>query len=350
MKAVVVHDKGGADQLVFEEIAKPAAGPGDLIVDVEAAGLNFIDIYQRKGLYPLDFPFTPGLEGAGTVRALGEGVSGVSVGDRVGWTNVLGTYAEQVLVPADRAIPIPEGVSTDIAASVLLQGITAHYLAMSTFPLDKGDRCLIHAGAGGVGLLLTQIARMRGALVITTVGSEEKAELSRQAGADHVIVYTETDFGEAVEDLVGPHALDVVFDGVGAATFDRGLDLLRPRGLMVTFGNASGPVPEFSPLVLSRKGSLFVTRPTMAHYIQTRDELLARTGDLFAWIEDGSLQVRIGAEYPLNDAADAHRALEGRQTTGKVLLRPQRTGTNPAYADGTNLPGHHANSRPGFSR
>jgi NADPH:quinone reductase len=322
MRAIVVHEKGGPDQLSFEEVADPVPGPDDLLVDVEAAGLNFIDTYQRKGLYPLNFPFTPGLEGAGTVKAVGEGVSGVSAGDLVGWTNVLGTYAERTVVPADRAVPIPEGVSTDLGAAVLLQGITAHYLALSTFPLGEGDRCLIHAGAGGVGLLLTQIAKMQGALVITTVGSEEKAELSRNAGADHVIVYTGTDFGQAVEDLFGPHSLDVVFDGVGAATFDRGLDLLRPRGLMVTFGNASGPVPEVSPLVLSQKGSLYLTRPTMAHYIQTRDELLDRAADLFTWIEDGSLQVRIGAEYPLEKVADAHRALERRETTGKVLLRP----------------------------
>lgn len=322
MKAVVVHEKGGPERLVLEQVAEPVPGAGELLVSIEAAGLNFIDTYQRKGLYPLDFPFTPGLEGAGTVLAVGDDVSGASVGDRVGWTNVLGTYAEQVVVPADKAIPLPNGVSTDLAAAVLLQGITAHYLAHSTFPLADGDRCLIHAGAGGVGLLLTQIAKMRGALVISTVGSEEKAELSRKAGADHVVVYADTDFGDAVEELVGAHALDVVYDGVGAATFDRGLDLLRPRGLMVTFGNASGPVPEFSPLVLSQKGSLFVTRPTMAHYIQTRDELLGRAGDLFAWAEEGSLSVRIGAEYPLDEVAEAHRALEGRQTTGKVLLRP----------------------------
>jgi NADPH2:quinone reductase len=291
-------------------------------VDVEAAGVNFIDTYQRSGLYPLDFPFTPGLEGAGTVVAVGKGVSDISTGDRVGWANVLGTYAGKVSIPAESAIPIPDEVQSDMACAVLLQGITAHYLATDTFPLAEGTTCLIHAGAGGVGLLLTQIAKMKGARVITTTGSREKAALSRGAGADDVIVYTEADFKESVEGLVGTHALDVVYDGVGASTFDKGLGLLRPRGLMVTFGNASGPVPEVSPLTLTEKGSIFLTRPTMRHYIRTREELLGRTDALFGWIAAGSLDVRIGAAYPLEQAADAHRALEGRQTTGKVLLHP----------------------------
>jgi len=322
MRAIVVHEAGGPERLVVEEVPEPSPGVGEILVDVESAGLNFIDTYQRGGLYPMDFPITPGLEGAGTVSAVGGDVSGFVVGDRVGWVNVLGTYRERHVIPAERAIPIPDGVGTDQAAAVLLQGITAHYLATDTFPLGKGDKCLIHAGAGGVGLLLTQIARMRGAYVITTAGNDDKAELSRGAGADEVIVYSRTDFKDGVEALVGPHALDVVYDGVGATTFDRSIDLLRPRGLMVTFGNASGPVPEISPLILAQRGSIFLTRPTMAHYIQTRQELLGRTSDLFDWIVSGSLDVRIGANYPLEQAADAHRALEGRQTTGKVLLHP----------------------------
>ena len=322
MKAIVIHEAGGPDKLRIEQVPEPTPGPADLLVDVDAAGLNFIDTYQRSGLYPLTFPFTPGVEGAGTVAAVGDDVTGFSVGDRVGWVGVLGTYAEKHIVAAERAIPIPIGMETDVVAAVLLQGITAHYLANDTFPLKKGDRCLIHAAAGGVGLLLTQIAVMKGAMVVTTVGSEEKAELSRAAGADEVIVYRQVDFKEEVEKLIGPNSLDVVFDGVGAATFDKGLDLLRPRGMMVTFGNASGPVPAVAPLILAEKGSIFLTRPTMAHYIQTRDELLSRANDLFDWVSTGALDVRIGHRYPLGRAGDAHRALEGRETTGKVLLHP----------------------------
>jgi NADPH:quinone reductase len=322
MKAIVVHSAGGPENLVLEQVGEPSPGPGELLVDVESAGLNFIDTYQRGGLYSLDFPFTPGLEGGGTVTALGEGVTDFSIGDRVGWVGVIGTYAEKHVVPAEKAIRVPENLGTDLVAAVLLQGITAHYLANDTFPLQEGDRCLIHAAAGGVGLLLTQIAAMKGARVITTVGTPEKAKLSRAAGANDVIIYSEVDFKEEVEMMVGAHNLDVVFDGVGAATFDKGLDLLRPRGMMVTFGNSSGPVPEIRPLILAEKGSIFLTRPTMAHYMQTRDELLGRTNDLFEWISSGSLDVRIGHEYPLAQAADAHRALEGRQTTGKVLLHP----------------------------
>ena len=322
MRAIVVHETGGPDQLRLEDVAEPEPGPGEMVVRVEAAGLNFIDTYHRIGLYPVELPFTPGLEGAGTVLRTGEEVEGFANGDRVAWCSALGSYAEQVVVPAEKAIPIPDGVGSDQAAAVLLQGITAHYLAADTFPLDVGDRCLIHAGAGGVGLLLTQIARMRGAYVITTVGSEEKVELSRAAGANDVIVYTDVDFKEAIEDIFGPHGLDVVYDGVGAATFDKGIDLLRPRGMMVTFGNASGPVPPIPPLLLSQKGSLFLTRPTMAHYLRTREELLSRAEDLLDWVAEGALEVLIGSEYPLSRAAEAHLALEGRRTSGKVLIRP----------------------------
>jgi NADPH2:quinone reductase len=322
MRAIVVAEAGGPDRLRIEEVDEPTAGPGELLVAMEWAGLNYIDTYHRGGLYPMDYPFTPGLEGAGTVITVGDGVEGLSAGDRVGWLNVLGSYSEKVVVPTDKAIPIPDEVGTDLAAAVLLQGITAHYLATDTFALQPGHRCLIHAGAGGVGLLLTQMAAMRGAHVITTVGSREKAELSKDAGSDEVIVYTDVDFKDAVEESLGPHALDVVYDGVGAATFDASLDLLRPRGMMVTFGNASGPAREISPLTLMQKGSIYLTRPTMAHYIRTREELMSRVDDLFGWIGDGSLRVRIGERFSLEQAPDAHRALEGRATTGKVLLHP----------------------------
>lgn len=317
---MVVSRAGGPDELQIEDVPEIAVGSGGLLVEVEWAGLNFIDTYQRGGLYPMEFPFTPGLEGAGTVLAVGEGVADFSVGDRIAWADVLGSYAERVVVSADRAVPLPAGLATDLAAAVLLQGMTAHYLAVDTFPLSPGDHCLIHAGAGGVGLLLTQIARIRGAHVVTTVGTAEKAELSRAAGADDVIVYTEAGFKEAVEESLGPHAIDVVYDGVGAATFHDGIDLLRPRGMMVTFGNASGPVPEIAPLLLMQKGSIYLTRPTMAHYLRTPEERQSRTSDLFSWIQEGRLDVRIGERFPLERAADAHRALEGRATTGKVLL------------------------------
>lgn len=322
MKAIVIEEAGGPEVLQLADIEPPTPGEGEVLIDVAAAGLNFIDTYHRGGLYPMDFPFTPGVEGAGVVAASGSGVDGIEVGYRVAWSGVIGSYAAQTVVPADSAVPVPETVELETAAAVLLQGLTAHYLATDTFPLDESHKCLIHAGAGGVGLLLTQIAAMKGARVITTVGTEEKAELSKRAGADEVIVYTQTDFKDAVEQLVGERSLDVVFDGVGAATFDKSIDLLRPRGMMVTFGNASGPVPEISPLMLSQKGSLFLTRPTLAHYVQTREELLGRAKDLFDWIAAGDLDVRIDARYALEDAADAHRALETRRTTGKVLIIP----------------------------
>ncbi len=322
MKAIVIAAQGGPSALTLTEVPDPEPGPGEALIAVEAAGVNFVDVYQRSGLYPMTLPFIPGREGAGMVLAVGDGATGIAVGDRVGWATVGGSYAERTVVPVEKLVPIPEAVETTIVAAVLLQGITAHYLATDTFPLGPGDRCLIHAGAGGVGLLLTQIAKLKGAEVFTTVGTAEKAVLSRAAGSDHVIDYSATDFGDAVEEIAGPNALDVVYDGVGAATFMTGLDLLRPRGLMVSFGNASGAVPEIAPHLLSVKGSLFLTRPTMAHYLRTRGELLSRCHDLFELIGAGKLDVRIGSEYPLADAADAHRALEERRTTGKVLLRP----------------------------
>ena len=322
MKAIVVRETGGPDRLEHTDVPDPAPAQGQLLVDVEAAGVNYIDTYHRGGLYPLDLPVTIGVEGAGTVTRVGGGVDGFAVGDRVGWMLAMGSYAEKQVVPAASAVPIPDGVDTATAAAVLLQGATAHYLAVDTYPLEEGDRCLIHAGAGGVGLLLTQIAKLRGAEVVTTVGTDEKAELSRGAGADLVVVYSRDSFKNAIEEAYGPNSIDVVYDGVGAATFNDSMDLLRPRGLMATFGNASGPVPDVSPLLLSQKGSLFLTRPTLGSYVQTREELLSRTNDLFGWVAAGELDVRIGAQFPLEQAADAHRALEGRTTTGKVLLRP----------------------------
>jgi NADPH2:quinone reductase len=322
VKAIVVKELGGPEQLLYEDVVDRKPGPGELAVQVSAAGVNFIDTYHRTGLYPMDLPFTPGLEGAGRVVEVGEGVQGFEPGDLVGWVAALGSYAERHIVPAAAAIPVPEGVGEDVAAAILLQGITAHYLATDTFPLSAGDVCLVHAGAGGIGLLLTQIAKTRGAEVVTTVGTEEKAALSEEAGADLVVIYTETDFQEEIEKEFGPKALDVVYDGVGATTFMKGLELLRPRGMMVAFGNASGPPPDISPLILSQKGSLFLTRPTMAHYTQTRSELLARADSLFDLVRADLLDVRIGQRYPLAKAADAHRALAGRETTGKVLLEP----------------------------
>jgi NADPH2:quinone reductase len=323
VRAIVIDEHGGPEVLSYREHPQPEPGEGEVLVDVAAAGLNFIDVYHRTGLYPVELPIVPGSEGAGTVAAVGPGVDWPAVGDRVAFSKVLaGSYAEQAVVPAAALVPVPDGLDLEIAAAVMLQGLTAQYLATSTFALKPGDVCLIHAGAGGVGLLLTQIAKLIGATVITTAGTDAKAELSSDAGADHVINYTREEFGAAVEAFAGPHALDVVYDGVGRMTFERGLDLLRPRGMMVSFGNASGPPDPISPLVLSQKGSLYVTRPSLPHYVQTRDELVHRADDLLGWIERGEVRVHIGARYPLQEAADAHRALEGRATTGKVILVP----------------------------
>ncbi len=322
MKAIVVEQVGGPDTLNWTDAEPPAAEPGQLVVDVAAAGVNYIDTYHRSGLYPMPLPFTPGNEGAGTVRAMGPDVDGFVVGDHVAWTGVPGSYAEQVAVPAERAVTVPAGIDLQVAAATMLQGMTAHFLATSTFPLEAGHRCLIHAGAGGVGLLLIQIAKKRGAEVFTTVGTADKAQLAKAAGADHVILYRDVDFGDEIERIAGPHPLDVVYDGVGADTFDRGLSVLRPRGMMVTFGNASGPVDPVLPLKLMQGGSLFLTRPTLGNYIATREALEARAGDLFGWVADGSLDVRIGERLPMAEAQQAHELLEGRSTTGKVLLVP----------------------------
>lgn len=322
MRAIRIHDKGGPDILRVEEVPDPVPGAGELLIDVEAIGVNFIEVYQREGLYPLQRPFTPGAEAAGVVRAIGPGVTDFAAGDRVVSESVRGSYAERAVVAAQRAISIPAGVTTRVAAAVCLQGFTAHYLSTTTFSLRPGHRALVHAAAGGVGLLLCQMAKKRGAFVIGTASTDEKRRLAREAGADEVIDYTTHDFAVETRRITNNEGLHVVYDSVGQTTFDKSLDTLVRRGMMVLFGQSSGPVPPFDPQILNRKGSLFLTRPKLADYVATRDELLARANDVFGWVESGELSVRIGAEYRLADAADAHRALEGRGTTGKVLLIP----------------------------
>lgn len=322
MRAIRVHETGGPEVLRFETITPPEPGPGQVLVRVAAAGLNYIDTYHRTGLYKLDLPFTPGSEFAGTVAALGPGVTGWAVGDRVATSSGTGSYAELALVPADKLVRVPESVELKLAAAVMLQGMTAHYLAYSTFPLKAGDTCVVTAAAGGVGLLLVQIAKALGARVIGLVGSEAKADLARRAGADEIIFYAREPFAPRVRALTDGRGADVVYDSVGASTWEGSLDSLRPRGMLVSFGNASGPVPPFSPLTLSAKGSLFLTRPTLWHYIATPEELAWRAGDLFAWIGAGKLSVRVDREFALADAREAHIALESRQTAGKVLIVP----------------------------
>lgn len=323
MRAIQIEETGGPEVLRWVEVADPAPASGEVLVELAAAGLNFIDTYHRSGLYDVELPYVLGLEGAGTVVDVGDGVDDVAVGDRVAWATAPGSYAQRVVVPADQLLAVPDGVAWDVAAAVPLQGMTAHYLAVDTHPLGPGDRCLVHAAAGGVGGLLVQIAGLRGAEVFATAGGEQKVAEAARLGADHVIDYRAVDFADAVRDLTGEQRpLDVVYDGVGAATFADGLALLRPRGTMVTFGNASGPVEPLAPLVLSQHGSLFLTRPTLFDHVATREEVAARAGDLFGWIEDGELEVRIGRSLPLADAADAHRALEARDTTGKLVLLP----------------------------
>jgi NADPH:quinone reductase len=322
MRAVVVNQFGGPEVLTLAERDVPQAGPGQLLVDVAAAGVNFVDIYQREGRPPYSpaLPFVPGAEGAGTVTAIGPGVDSFAAGDRVAWTGAPGGYAEQAIIPAAAAVPIPDGLDTKVAAAVMLQGVTAQYLCHSTYPVASGDPVVVHAAAGGVGLLLTQMVKMRGGTVIATTSTAAKADLARQAGADHVTGYE--DFGAAVKQATGGAGAAVVYDGVGQATFDASLASLRPRGLMVLYGASSGPVPPFELQRLAGAGSLFITRPTMSHYIASRDELLWRTGDLFSWIAAGRLSVRIGGIYPLTEAARAHEDLAGRRTTGKLLLVP----------------------------
>jgi NADPH2:quinone reductase len=320
MHAVRIHQHGGPEVLRYEEVPTPAPGEGQALVRLVACGVNFIDIYQRKGLYKLDLPATLGQEGAGVVEAVGPGVTEVKPGDRVAYSNVLGSYAEYVVVPAQRLVSIPEGVTYQQAAAAMLQGMTAHYLVTSTYPLKPGDVCLVHAAAGGVGLLLVQMAKRRGATVIGTVSTEEKAKLAREAGADHVIVYTQQDFEAEVLRVTEGRKLQVVYDSVGKDTFEKSLNCLALRGMLVLYGQSSGPVPPFDPQVLAQKGSLFLTRPVLWHYTTTREELLWRAGEVLDWVRTGELQLRVDRAYPLAQAAEAQRALEGRQTTGKVLL------------------------------
>jgi NADPH2:quinone reductase len=322
MRAVRVYKFGGPDVLTNDEIEVPEPKAGEARVKIEASGLNFIDIYQRTGLYPLETPFTLGMEGAGVVDAIGEGVTEVSKGDRVAYAMVSGSYAEYAVVPAWRLAPLPPNIDAKAAATLMLQGMTAHYLTHSTFALKKGETALVHAAAGGVGLLLIQIAKNLGATIIGTAGTEAKADLAKQAGADHVILYTRADFLSEVKKLTGGRGVHVVYDSVGATTFDKSLDCLRPRGYLVLFGQSSGPVPPFDPGKLAAKGSLFLTRPSLAHYMADRGELLKRAGELFNWTASGTLKLRIEKTFPLADAAEAHRQLEGRKTTGKVILLP----------------------------
>ncbi len=320
--AIGISTPGGIENLITLDEPTDDPGPGEIAVQIEAAGVNFIDTYHRTGLYPLDLPSIIGVEGVGTVTAIGPEVSDVATGDRVAWAGELGSYATTVNIVADRAVRVPDGVESTDAAALMLQGMTAHYLITSTFPVGEGNRVLIHAGAGGVGGLAIQLALRAGAEVFTTVGSPEKEAIAAEAGAHHVIRYDQVDFAEAITGIAGPRPIDVVYDGVGAATFEGGIALLRPRGMMVTFGNASGPVDPVAPLTLSQNGSLFLTRPTLGDYVATTEELRSRADELFALVESGELVVRIGGTYPLSDAAQAHRALEGRLTTGKVLLIP----------------------------
>jgi NADPH2:quinone reductase len=322
MKAIQIHETGGPEVLSPADLPIPQPGPGQVLIRVEAVGVNFIEIYFRKGTYKAALPFTPGSEAAGTVEELGPGVTGFVAGDAVASVSVLGSYAEYALVPAAALVKVPDGLTMQQAAAALLQGMTAHYLSHSTFPLKAGDTALVHAGAGGVGLLLTQMAARLGARVISTVSTAEKAELSREAGASDVILYTEKDFAAEVKRLTGGKGVDVVYDSVGKTTFEDSLNCLRPRGLLALFGASSGPVPPFDLIQLSGKGSLFITRPTLWHYVATRAELEQRSGDVLGWAAKGELKLRTEHVYPLSEAAQAQTDLEDRKTTGKILLEP----------------------------
>jgi len=322
MKAIRISQVGGPEAMRLEDLPDPKPGAGEALVGVEASGVNFIDVYLRTGLYKTALPLTLGQEGAGTVLATGDGVSEVRPGDRVAWFGAFGSYATRAVVPAQRLVAVPDGVSTRQAAAVMLQGMTAHYLARSTYPLKPGDVCIVQAAAGGVGLLLTQIATRLGVIVLGTVGSEAKARLARDAGAARTVDYTKEDFVAAAKELTGGRGVQVVYDSVGRTTFDGSLASLAPRGMLVSFGQSSGAVPPFDPLRLSQGGSLYLTRPTLIHYVGSREELLSRAGEVLGWVRDGTLRVRVDREVPLADAAAAHRALEARETAGKVLLIP----------------------------
>lgn len=322
MKAIQVQKTGGPEALTLVDLPQPTPKSNEAVVKITAAGVNFIDVYFREGRYPAQLPFVDGQEAAGTVAAVGADVKSLKAGDRVAYTGIMGAYAEYAAVPADRLVKVPEGITDQQAAAAMLQGMTAHYLIYSSYPLKKGETALVHAAAGGVGLLLVQMAKNLGAQVIATVGSEEKAKLARDAGADHTILYNVQDFEEETKKITGGKGVHVVYDGVGKTTFDKGLNVLRPRGYMVLFGGASGPVAAFDPLKLTQKGSLFLTRPSLAHYIVSREELEQRATDILGMIASGKLKLRIEHIYKLAEAQQAHRDLEGRKTTGKLLLIP----------------------------
>ena len=322
MQIIRVHRCGGPDELVLDTLPTPIPGPGQALVRVLAAGVNFIDVYHRSGTYPLPLPVAMGREGAGIVERLGPGDSSVAEGDRVAWSTVGGSYATEAILPTDQLVSLPAGVDERVAAAAMLQGLTAHYLSRSSYPLKPGDTCLIHAAAGGVGQLLCQMAKLAGARVIATVSTSEKASIACEAGADETINYVEQDFAEEVKRLTRGAGVQVVYDGVGKDTFSKGLDCLAPRGYMILFGGSSGPVAPFDPVVLMHKGSLYLQRPTLGNFVATRDELLARSTDLFGWIQSGRLRVNIAATFPLSEAAAAHRLLVSRQAAGKILLIP----------------------------
>ncbi len=322
MKAIQVKQPGGPEVMELTELPVPQPKANEAVVKLAASGVNFIDVYQREGRYKIPLPSVLGQEGAGTITAVGADVKSVKTGDRVAWTGILGSYAEYAAVTADRLVPIPSGVSDQQAAAAMLQGMTAHYLAYDTYPLKHGETALIHAAAGGVGLLLVQMAHNVGARVIATVSTDQKAKLAREAGADEIILYTKFDFEAETKRLTGGKGVDVVYDSVGKTTFEKGLNILRPRGMMALFGGSSGAVPPFDPIVLTQKGSLFLTRPSLANYIATREELVARSSAVFGMMAAGKLKFRIEHTYPLADAQQAHHDLEGRKTTGKLLLIP----------------------------
>jgi NADPH2:quinone reductase len=322
MRAIQISQTGGAEVLTLRELSTPKPGTGEALIQIEACGVNFIDVYFREGRYAAALPFIPGQEAAGVVAALGPQVTGLKVGDRVAWCGVPGTYAEFAVAPVNRLVAIPDGVSSQQAAAAMLQGMTAHYLAHSTYTIQLGDAVLIHAGAGGVGLLLIQMAKRLGARVITTVSTEEKAALARGAGADEVILYTREDFAARVRELTNGAGVRVVYDSVGKTTFEGSLASLQPRGLLALFGGASGAVLPFDLIQLSTRGSLYVTRPSLKDYVATHEELAQRSSDVLGWVAEGGLKLRIEHRYPLTEAAQAHRDLEGRKTTGKVLLIP----------------------------